>query len=191
MFQVRLPRGLTSLTVLALVFFCGGVWAQSDEDFGDQPLPAYEVCADGLTVADLNTGLLWELKVPGGGGSDTCLTDLHGVGSFCTWGQATSDWIGMVNLEGGTGYAGFSDWRVPSIKELQSIVDYSVPSPGPTIAASFPGETASSIYWAVPSDADSPGDAWGVGFKNGGRFGPNNISNNQHVRAVRSGPCSP
>ncbi len=43
---------------------------------------SYEACADGLTVADLNTGLLWERKVAGSG---SCTVDLHNVDSFCPW----------------------------------------------------------------------------------------------------------
>lgn len=146
----------------------------------------YQDCGDG-TVADLNTGLLWERKVAGGGGSATCLTNLHGVESRCNWTQATGDWIDAVNAEGGTGYAGFDDWRVPNVKELQSIVDYGTFDPA--INAGFPGETASSIYWSATSSAFDPGFAWVVVFSDG--FVGNDFeSNPRRVRAVRSGPCS-
>ena len=78
----------------------------------------YEVCADSLTVADLNTGLLWERKVAG---NALCTDFLHRTESNCTWGQAIGAWIESVK---GESYAGFEDWRLPNVKELQSIVDY-------------------------------------------------------------------
>src|SRR6266446_5061606 len=72
----------------------------------------YQDNGDG-TITDLNTGLTWEKKGSGGDAS-TCLTDLHGVNSACTWAQATGAWIDAVNAEGGTGFAGHSDWRLPN-----------------------------------------------------------------------------
>jgi hypothetical protein len=149
---------------------------------GNGPALAYQECGDG-TIADLNTGLLWELKVAGGGG---CTTDLHAVDAECTWTQATGDWIDAVNAEGGTGFAGFSDWGVPNAKELQSIVDYSMT--GPSIDAAF-GPTASFSYWSATLSAGDPGNAWFVGF-NGGRVSRADKSSTRNVRAVRTGACS-
>jgi hypothetical protein len=154
---------------------------------GNGPALSYEECADGLTVADLNTGFLWERKVEGGSISVCDLTNLHLVDSRCLWSDATGAWIDAVNAEGGTGFAGFSDWRVPNVKELQSIVDYSTV---PSIDTAF-DPTASSSYWSATSSANNPGNAWFVGF-NGGRVdrgAKSNPSNPRHVRAVRTGPC--
>ncbi|MCX5793466.1 MAG: DUF1566 domain-containing protein, partial [Elusimicrobia bacterium] len=39
------------------------------------------------------------------------------------------DWEGQITLCEGLSYAGFADWRLPNIKELQSIVDYSRQNP--------------------------------------------------------------
>ena len=142
---------------------------------------AYEDCGDG-TVVDLNTGLMWEQKVEGGD-ETTCLTPLHGFNSACDWFQANLDWIDAVNAEG---YAGHSDWRLPHVKELQSIVDYSLRKPaiqsvfGPTLA-SFP-------YWSATAYVDSMDDAWYVSFNDGG-VGSLDKMNKRPVRAVRSGSC--
>ena len=84
------------------------------------PELAYQDNLDG-TVTDLNTGFTWEVKAPGGG---TCLGALHAVGATCNWNDATGPWIDALNAEGGSGYAGHTDWRIPNVKELQSIVDY-------------------------------------------------------------------
>ena len=48
-------------------------------------------------------------------------------------------------------HASRSDWRLPSIQELQSLVDYSKSSP--SIDHSFFPNTASSGYWSSSSNA--------------------------------------
>jgi hypothetical protein len=148
----------------------------------------YEVCADGLTVADLNTGLLWEQKVAGG--SFTCdLVDLHLLDSKCNWTDANGAWIDAVNAEGDTGYAGFADWRVPNVKELQSIVDYGRVRPAIDPAFTW-GRSSGHFFWSATSVAFSfPGNAWFVFFDDGRVFfDGKNLD--LRVRAVRSGPCS-
>lgn len=144
---------------------------------------AYEDCGDG-TVSDLRSGLMWEKKTEGG--SSACLIPLHGVDTTCAWLQLGS-WIVAVNAEGGAGYAGHSDWRLPSVKELQSIVDYS--RTDPAIHSVF-GPTTSFWYWsATPTAVYSvPQRAWVVDFTGGSVF-PDDTSFGRPVRAVREGSC--
>jgi uncharacterized protein DUF1566 len=66
----------------------------------DGPQPAYRDNGDG-TVTDVNTGLMW----------------VKARGRKLTWDDAMSS---AANL--GTG--GHSDWRVPSIKEIYSLIDF-------------------------------------------------------------------
>jgi hypothetical protein len=154
---------------------------------GGAPL-RYEVCADGLTVADLNTGLLWELKVGESVFSSCNLRNLHWLGSGCTWAQATGAWIDAVNAEGGTGFAGFSDWRVPNVKELQSIVDYG--RNHPAINPAF-DPACDCSYWSATTvwDGSNTSLAWFLEF----RFGQTmyGIKDNGaiRVRAVRTDSC--
>ena len=74
--------------------------------------PSYRDNGDG-TVTDLNTGLMWQ-QDPGG---------------KMTYGQA---------LRGASTFrlAGYTDWRLPNAKELQSIVDYTR-SPATTNSAAI------------------------------------------------------
>src|SRR5262249_26271131 len=141
--------------------------------------PALSYTDNGDTFTDNNTLLEWEKKVTGGGGSGTCLTNLHGVDSTCTWAQATGAWIAAINA---SNLGGHNDWRVPNIKELQSIMDYSRRNP----ATSVPGSTAMVFYWSSTNSAGSSSGAWVVeGFSGFTFAGTKNES--RYVRAVRGG----
>ena len=136
------------------------------------------------TIKDLNTGLIWEMKCSGAG-----CAPLHDVSNLYRWsGDGTQetiwDWLEDVNAEGGTGYAGRDDWRIPNVRELQSIVDYGVFFP--PIDPIF-GPTAVSLYWSSTTGAVSPSDAWFVIFGLGS-VNADGKSNTLSVRAVRGGP---
>ena len=85
------------------------------------------------TVTDTETKLMWEKKEAGGSGFSTCLTNIHGVDSQCTWRQAMGDWLDRLNgrfifSQNEGGFAGYSDWRLPTVAELRTIVDCSFSS---------------------------------------------------------------
>ncbi len=61
----------------------------------------FEDNGDG-TISDLATGLMWQLEDDG----------------------RTKDWEEALSYSENLNLAGYSDWRLPNIKELQSIVDY-------------------------------------------------------------------
>ena len=167
-----------------------GAAVQAEDFPGDGvtgPALRYRTQRDG-TVRDLNTQLIWEVKDTGSG--------IHSVNQFFTWSDSGTDADGTaftvfldtlnnkcdgdettactINADckeignGKCGYAGHQDWRMPNVKELQSIVDYSKPFPGPAIASSFPGSTAADFYWSSTSSAANPFRAWFVTFGNGG-----------------------
>jgi hypothetical protein len=117
---------------------------------------------DGDTVQDRTTGLMWTRK---------------NVGSKrFTWPNAKAACAAARE-------AGYDDWRLPTIRELLSLVDYSRTEPA--IDPAF--ECESAWYWSATPYSSSPSDyAWGVGFGDG-----HSLCNAQHddyyVRAVRSG----
>ena len=143
------------------------------------------------TITDKNTGLVWEMKCSSCGG-------LHDKTNTYLWSTSSAtdtiwDWLADVNTEGGTGFAGKSDWRIPNVKELQSIVDYgrcdaTLGGACADQAAIDPifGPTAASFYWSSTTVASFPGSAWFVDFSDGG-VGGGGTSGIVHVRAVRGG----
>jgi Protein of unknown function (DUF1566) len=140
----------------------------------------YKVRDDG-TIQNLNTRLIWEVKCSGGCGG------LHDVNNLYSWsGDGTQetiwDWLEDINAEGGTGYAGHNDWRIPNVRELQSIVDYGF---DPSIDPIF--GPAAFLYWSSTSFASDPASAWVVSFFIGNVFFDDKRDTFQ-MRAVRGGP---
>ncbi len=76
--------------------------------------PSYTLSADGLSVADNNTGLTW-----------TQTPDTNGDGTIdssdkLSWAELPTQ-VADLNA---TSYGGYDDWRVPTIKELYSLMDF-------------------------------------------------------------------
>jgi len=160
------------------------------------------------TITDNNTGLMWEKKDDSGG--------IHDQDNTYTWCVDTNPPFGCDNgtnamdgtitttflaaLNGGGGFAGYTDWRIPNAKESQSIVDYEVSSP--SIDPAFHQSatctgcmdvtmascscTASSFYWASTTYASNPGLAWDVNFDDGDVVNVGKTFS-LRVRAVRGG----
>jgi len=81
---------------------------------------------------------------------------------FATVGDLIWDLVDQANANE---LAGYSDWRVPNVVELESILDYEqfVPATDTTV---FPS-TPSSIFWSSTTYRGSSGKAFGVAFSDG------------------------
>jgi hypothetical protein len=106
-----------------------------------------------VTVTDLKTGLVWQAS------------DVKG-----------KSWVDALKSCEGLAYAGQSDWRLPNVNELQTLVDYSIFQP----ASTFPG-MPSERYWTSTSNG---GVARWVDLSTGDLYQANKLDG-YSVRCVR------
>jgi hypothetical protein len=160
---------------------------------------------DWACTKDNTTGLTWEVKTTGasdlrksthtytwystdaasnGGnagntGSNTCAATLPG--NQCN----TQAYVAAVNA---ATLCGNNDWRLPSVKELESLVNFSVPATGaaPTIEATYFPNTAINWYWTATNNSAVPANVWVVYFY-GGNSNAYLKSDFNYVRLVRGG----
>jgi hypothetical protein len=85
----------------------------------------------------------------------------------------------------GLNLGGHTDWRLPNIKELRNLVDYSLY--GPAINTTYFLNTVSSSYWSSTTLANNTSSARGVNFDYGNDDNGNKSSGGGYVRAVRRG----
>ena len=125
------------------------------------------------TVTDTATGLMWT----------HCPDGLSGMG--CATGTvATFTWEEALIRARDSGLAGYTDWRLPNLKELFSMVEERCVDPAINLAV-FPN-TPASYFWSASPSADSSNFTWIVGFMNGGADYRSRYNYSQ-VRLVRSG----
>jgi len=186
----KLPTILTVLSLtLCLPFVVFGAKKESAR-FVDN--------GDG-TISDLQTGLMWEKK----GAADNIqdLSNPNDVDNNYTWTDIAdgdlSDQDGtafvlfLAQLNGAVAetadteqLGGYSDWRMPTGWELQTIQDCSF---GGACVDPIFGPTAAMRYWSSSSNALGPGPdfAWGIDFELGAA-GLNSKNSMLPVRAVRN-----
>lgn len=127
------------------------------------------------TVSDLHTGLMWQ-RCSVGQSASNCTDSAIPY----TW-----DWALQYpqTLNSLGGFAGFSDWRLPNSKELESLVEEACHSPAINLTH-FPN-TPSSDYLSSSPFVDDLYYAWVVFFSFGGTNG-NYRYNPYYLRLVRS-----
>jgi hypothetical protein len=132
---------------------------QPDVAAGAPNLESYVDNGDG-TVTDNVTDLVWQKTAS--------------IAEFVTWSGAVA-YCPTLTL------GGHSDWRLPSVTELLSIVDYSRTNPAANTAY-FSGLTGS--FWSSTPQPGGSGNAWAVSFL-AGDASPNAMGGSQYVLCVR------
>jgi len=138
----------------------------------------YRINGDG-TVTDTNTKLMWKRCSEGQSGNDC-----SGEADRYTWNDAMAKFgkgVSFLGLGKKVSFAGYNDWRIPTIDELRTLVDK---SQRPTIdQVAFPN-TPAYLYWS--SSTKDASFAWFVYFNGGGDYWDDRL-NGGAVRLVRSG----
>ena len=100
------------------------------------------------------------------------------------------DWATALSTAEAASFAGQSDWRLPNVKELHSLVEECRVSPSINDTV-FPGAPSSSNVWSGSPYAGSTNSAWRVTFALGIASNISRITPS-HVRLVRGpAPATP
>ncbi|EPO2947314.1 DUF1566 domain-containing protein [Vibrio cholerae] len=166
-------------------------------DASGEELPAS--ASDWSCVRDNVTGLIWEVKQPAGSAGlrdanhtyswynpDNNTNGGHaGKQNGGTCQGSACDTYAFVNAVNSQGLCGASDWRLPSVHELFSIVHSgrSAPAIDPSY---FPHTSQHSGYWSSSPYAYDSNRVWGVNFDYGGA-GYGYKGDSPHVHLVRAG----
>ena len=142
------------------------------------------------------TGLTWEVKTT---------SDLRSMSHTYTWynGNSATNGGSVGTASGGncyqagrcdtekfaqdvnaTGLCNATDWRMPTVKELEGIADLG--RTRPAIDPTYFPNTPRSYFWSGSPYAGHSGNAWNVDFYDGYAFG-NNRDSSYAVRLVRGG----
>lgn len=129
------------------------------------------------TITDYATGLMWQKS---------------GSLDYMSYEKAKA-YVGMLNRDK---FAGYMDWRLPTVDELKSLLTQEKQSKDLCIDPVLTGETVHyELYidpifdmtqeWCSTSDQKASDGAWNIYFYDG-RVGWNYFHDNNYVRAVRS-----
>ncbi len=130
-----------------------------------------------IMVKDNVTGLIWEVKTTDG--------SIHDKDNTYTW-YDTEDYIQVLNS---ANFGGYSDWRLPTIKELTTIENFATYNP--IINTAYFPNTNSDYFWSDTTVAVNPDYAWGTHFSWGHGHSLSKSDASYYVRAVRGGQSEP
>ena len=173
----RVLQGGLWLTLLAMSYAVQAQTCKPESIPASTPNSQLQDNGDG-TITDTKTGLIWKRCLEGQSGSD-CATS--GSAEAFTWQQALQR---AQTVNSGGGFAGASVWRVPTIKELRSLVEQQCADPAINLTR-FPNP-GSDFVWSSSAVACSASYAWFVDFYYGNTSWSNK-NNYYQLRLVRSG----
>ncbi len=145
-------------------------------------------------IWDRVTNLIWEVK------TDNNPADIQDKDHTYAWRAATpsgspacglllscntNNCISIVDDQDICGEVSQNDWRLPTRRELLSIVDHHRSS-SPVIDTGYFPNALDNVYWSADGRASDPVSAWVVSFANGDT-GASSQTTPRRVRLVRSG----
>lgn len=132
------------------------------------------------TVTHARTGLMWKQCAEGLSGAG-CAT---GGSTAMTWANA----LKAANTANSAAFAGYTDWRLPNKKELESIVELCGYNPAINQIA-FPA-VISWRFWSNSSNVPNPTEGWAVDFSDGAtvtNYGGGGKGGINYARLIRGG----
>lgn len=199
------PRGVPSEVLVTINVVINAVYNALAGCNG--AVPRFSDNGDG-TVTDNLTHLMWEKKtgIVGAAGSrnPSDVNNIHSLSAACYElpcpgqgraddGTAFTDFLAQLNgtrcrLSPCRPLGGHTDWRVPTLRELETIVDMTSPACSGSRACIAPvfGPTQPDAYWSTTAVADPPQAAFALTFSSGYPTAQYR-SFSLYVRAVRDG----
>ncbi|HLA34982.1 MAG TPA: DUF1566 domain-containing protein [Rhodocyclaceae bacterium] len=139
----------------------------------DRPSSDYIDHGDG-TVEHTPTGLVWK----------RCAEGETWTGSACSGSASKYTWEAANLLS--SNFVGKTDWRLPNIDELLSLIDYTKRRPALNEVI-FQGKTTGLCFWSGSRYANDASEAWCVRFDKGADYLDFLVKNDNPVRMVRGG----
>lgn len=133
----------------------------------------FNIGATGL-VEDKTTGLMWSRCTYGQTWDQNNNT--------CSGSPVSITWQDALQLSATMTEGGFSDWRLPNVKELATIVEKACVDPAVN-ATVFPASLPEN-YWTSTTAMDDTTTAWAVAMYNGKNNAKDKLQD-LHVRFVR------
>ena len=176
------------LGVLVSMLLCNGAYALSQVCPSGltqtKPNSIYTLHNDG-TATDTETELMWQrcaigMTYSSVDGQDSCSDD-----------AANYSWYGALSVtqmaNTGSGTYGYTNWRLPNIKELESLVEHGCYNP--TINESvFYGVGTAGVFWSSTTYVERGALSYGRGYNIWFSIGYHLIdhkNNKRHLRLVR------
>ncbi len=170
-------KQMLALVIITLLSFPS--WAETCRTNGlAASTPASRFATAGVTVTDKETTLSWM----------RCAIGQSWDGKTCTGEPQKFDWQNAMALVAETnaqGYAGHSDWRMPLVPELASIVERQCFNPRMNNVI-FPG-APSEVFWSSMEKMGTTDFAYTLDF-GGGQAVASAKTKIGAVRLVRGGP---
>lgn len=149
-------------------YYEAGWWTSCNNSNNRQRFVIRNINADEVVI-DRATGLMWPRDGSSAGGNN----------------NQSEYWADAVDYCQGLSFAGFSDWRLPNMKELVSIIDYENSDGLPTgVFENIGGKSKS--YWSSTTYVDDTTQALMLDFIGKEVFERTKTSAQYRVLAVRS-----
>jgi hypothetical protein len=165
----------TGLVMTVFFFISMGGWAyagDSDKNDGGKP-PIWEILKKGKAVHWVDSKYnrrfaIYDAGIANDSSDDLVLDKETGLVWERSPSTITFNWAAAQSHCNQLTLGNRKGWRLPTLPELGSLVDPSVPFPGPTLPAGHPfSNVQSESYWSATFYFPNQNDAWDLHFGNG------------------------